>query len=59
VHPQPPLGVICGVLVLLRGFPGVFDRWLRPDFTRREVDAAAPVERVAFEDAGELVKVGR
>jgi hypothetical protein len=59
VHPQPPLGVICGVLVFLYGFAGVFDRCLGPDFTRLEVEAAAPVERVAFEDAGQLVKVDR
>ena len=59
MHPQPPLGVICGVLVFFPGFAGVFDRCLGPDFTRREVDAAASMERVAFEDVGQLVKVDR
>jgi hypothetical protein len=44
---------------LTPGFPGVFDRCLRPDVTRLEVNAAAPVERVAFDDAVQLVKVDR
>ena len=56
---QPPLGVIGAVFVFLAGFEGVFDRCLRPDLARREVDAAAGVEWVAFEDAGQLLEVDR
>ena len=54
---QPPLGIINGVLVFLSGFQGVFNGCLRPDLTGREVDAAADVDWVAFEDAGQLLEV--
>ena len=54
---QPPLGVIGAVLVFLPGFKGVFDRCLRADLARRQVDAPTAVEWVAFEDVGQLVEV--
>jgi len=57
VDRQPPLGVIGAVLVFLAGLKGVFDRCLSPDLARGEVDAAAGVEWVAFEDAGQLLEV--
>jgi hypothetical protein len=57
VDGQPPLGVVGAVLVFLAGLEGVFDRCLSPDLARHEVDAAAGVEWVAFEDVGQFVEV--
>ena len=54
---QPPLGIINGVLVLLPGLQGVIDRCLRPHLTRPDIDAPPDSERVAFEDAGQLLEV--
>ena len=54
---QPPLGIINGVLVFLSGLQGIFDRCLRPHLTSPDIDAPPDSERVAFEDAGQLLKV--
>jgi hypothetical protein len=57
VDRQPPLGIITGVLVFLSGLQGVFDRRLRPHLTGRDIDAAPDAERVALEDAGQLLEI--
>ena len=54
---QPPLGTITGVLVFLSGLHGIFDRCLRPDLTGPDIDAAPDAERVALEDAGQLLEI--
>ncbi|MBV9196864.1 MAG: hypothetical protein JO168_22230 [Solirubrobacterales bacterium] len=55
--PQPPLGIITGVLVFLPGLQDVFDRCLRPHLTSPDIDAAPDAEGVALEDAGQLLEV--
>jgi hypothetical protein len=57
VHRQPPLQIITGVLVLLPDLQDVLDRCLRPHLTTPEIDAAPDAERVALEDAGQLLKI--
>ena len=54
---QPPLGIISGVLVLLSGLHGIFDRRLRPYLTGPDIDPAPDAQGVALEDAGQLLKV--
>ncbi|MBV9810713.1 MAG: hypothetical protein JO286_26290 [Solirubrobacterales bacterium] len=39
------------------GREGVFDRCLRPHLTSPDIDAAPDAEGVAFDDAGQLLKL--
>ena len=52
-----PLGIITGVLVFLSGPQDVFDRRLRPHLTGPDIDPAPDAERVALEDAGQLLQI--
>jgi hypothetical protein len=57
VHRQPPLRIINRPLVFLSGLHGVLDRRLMPHLTGPDIDAAPDAERVAFEDAAQLLEV--
>ena len=57
MHRQPPLRIINGPLVFLSGLQGVIDRRLRPHLTGPDIDAAPDAERVALEDAAQLLEV--
>ena len=53
-HGEPAVGVIV-VGILLAHLAGVVDRRLRPDLAGAKVDPPAAMDRVALEDAGQLL----
>ena len=53
-HGKPAVGVlVVGIIAVL--FAGVVDRRLRPDLPGAKVDPPAAIDRVALEDAGQLL----
>ena len=54
---QPPPGIIRGLLVLLSGLHGIFDRCPWPHLTGPDIDPAPDAEGVALEDPGQLLQI--